>query len=50
MSINNEKIKESLLVRGVCASLQAMTLPMVDNLIELFKKGGIDLRKEKDLF
>lgn len=46
MNINNEKIKESLLVRGVCASLQSMHLPLVNNVIELFKKGGVNLKKE----
>ncbi len=47
MNINNDKIKESLLVRGVCASLQAMHLPLLDNVIELFKKGGVNLKREK---
>ena len=46
MRIHDDKIKESLLVRGVCASLQSMNFPMIDNLIELFKKGGINLKKE----
>lgn len=40
-----EKIKESIKLRGICASLQSMSLPTVDNLIDLCKKVDINLIK-----
>lgn len=43
--INNSKIKESLIVRGVCSAVQAMNLPTINNILDLFSKGGIKLKK-----
>lgn len=45
----SEKVKQSILIRGVCSALQAMNFPNIDNLIELFNKVGIRLTvKNKD--
>jgi len=41
-----ETVKESIQVRGVCASIQAMAMPTINNLISLFEKVGIKLKKE----
>jgi len=41
-----EKIKESILIRGICSAIQSMSLPTLDNLIDLLKKVGINLKRE----
>lgn len=35
-----KKIQESTVLRGICASIQAMKFPSFDNLIELMKENG----------
>lgn len=48
MSIEMEKkIKESLKVRGVCSAIQEMALPSVNDVINLFKKVDINLKREE---
>lgn len=44
MTSQNQKVKESILVRGVASSIQAMSMPKLDNVIDLFKKVGIKLK------
>jgi hypothetical protein len=44
----NEKVKESITIRGVCASVQAMAMPTLENLLSLLAKAGIHLEKKKD--
>jgi hypothetical protein len=39
------KVKESMVVRGICASIQAMQMPTFENLAELLKKFGYALSK-----
>ena len=41
---SDNKVKESTIVRGICASVQAMKFPMVENIIELFKENGYQLK------
>lgn len=41
---NKQKIKESITIRGICASIQSMHLPTLDNVLDLFKRAGITLK------
>lgn len=49
MSIHNkinesDRIQESIKIRGVCASLQSMSLPNISNVLDLFNRVGIALQ------
>lgn len=37
------KVKESIIVRGVCASIQNMSMPTFKNIEELFEKAGFKI-------
>lgn len=41
----NNQIKESAIVRGICAAIQAMALPTFKNLSDLLDKFGYNLKK-----
>lgn len=43
LNIFKDKIEESIWVRGVCAAIQAMAMPTLDSLINLFDKAGYTL-------
>lgn len=38
---NNSKIRESISIRGVCAALQSMAMPTLDNMRSLLAKVNI---------
>lgn len=46
MSNKPDKVQESLVVRGIAATIQAMSFPTFENLAELVKKFGYNLIKE----
>ncbi len=44
---DKEKIKESVLIRGVCASIQAMNFPTLEHLLQLLNHAGFKINKEE---
>jgi hypothetical protein len=42
----SNKTKESMLVRGICAAIQAMVYPTFENLSNLLEKVGYVLKKK----
>lgn len=46
MATIQEKVQESVKVRGICASIQAMTLPTFENLKALLEAEGYKLVKK----
>jgi len=45
--MTEDKIKESITVRGICEAIQAMHTPTFNNLAELLKQFGYTLVKSK---
>jgi hypothetical protein len=43
---NNQKVKESIIVRGIAAAIQAMTMPVFNNLRDMLNTHGYDLVKK----
>lgn len=41
-----DKVKESVIVRGICAAIQAMQMPSFQNLIDYLKRYGYSVTKE----
>ena len=38
---NDDKVRESVIIRGIASALQAMSFPTMQNVIDLFSKVGI---------
>lgn len=45
--MDNERAKESTVVRGICSAILAMAMPTFSSLRHLLKMFGYDLEKEK---
>lgn len=43
----NEKAKEAMMVRGICAAIQAMSMPTFNNLNDLLSRFGYTLSKKE---
>ncbi len=39
----DQKIKESITIRGICSAIQAMSFPTFENLNEMLKRYGLKL-------
>lgn len=46
-SSEEEKVKESITLRGICASIQAMAMPTMKNLTNLLLKMGYKISLNK---
>jgi hypothetical protein len=44
-SDKDQKVKESVLIRGICSALQSMSLPTLENVNSLLSKFGYTIRK-----
>jgi len=44
--MTEDKIKESITLRGICEALQAMHMPSFDNLKEILEKFGYTIIKK----
>lgn len=43
----NEKVKESIIIRGVCSAVQAMSMPTIYNLQQLLQQAGFNITIHK---
>lgn len=43
-----EKVKESINLRGICAAIQAMAMPTMQNLDDMLKKYGYTIKQVTD--
>lgn len=48
MANNDKKIIDSVEVRGICASIQAMAFPTFENLNTLLEPYGYEIVKKKE--
>lgn len=46
MSAYSKKEKQSIIVRGIAAQIQAMAMPTIDNLREILLKFGYKLTRD----
>jgi hypothetical protein len=46
--MDSNKIRESLILRGLCSAIQQMNLPTFQNLIDLMKQVGYKVNINKE--
>lgn len=46
MSANNKKQKQSIIIRGIAASIQAMHMPTFQNLKDILAKFGWNITRD----